>query len=489
MSLRGARLDDHWRRILQRHYPTKVRQLTFRNLACLVDSKVTFEGGINAIVGGNGVGKSTLIAAITELVSGDLTRLTNEYRRKLKGSETEAATLSEDVESTVSVGHDASGNRTFSAELFPGHSTWLDPSELGKRCITQINSDQNFADLLESVTPLILNPSDLAVASYLVGKRYTAMEMFEINDYADFERMPYFRVTAADVTYGSESMGRGELSLLLTYWTIRDLPKNSVLVLEEPETHVSPRSQDCLMNVLAKFSDEKGLWVIVTTHSPAIIRRIPSEHLILVARADGEAVTLQNPRRGDISILLGAGTGFGGMLLVEDECAKSFLMAVLEQYAPEILRTHEVVAASSESKITAVLKNLPRTGDWFSVIGVFDGDMREKLSGSVVNWPFIFLPGKESPERELLAVTDESDFVQLLGGELQKPIEAILISLNHAAGCDPHEFFGLMASALSLSKNEVQRAFARVWLRKMSGDKSIAMFIKELLIAAQLKAA
>jgi hypothetical protein len=54
-------------------------------------------------------------------------------------------------------------------------------------------------------------------------------------------------------SYGSEGMRREELSLPLL--DIAKLPVKSVLILEELGTHVSPRSQDSRMNVVAMFPD------------------------------------------------------------------------------------------------------------------------------------------------------------------------------------------------------------------------------------------
>ena len=58
MNLRQARFDDTWRRVFARNYSSKLTQVSFEGLQCLRDSEVHFRGGITAIVGANGVGKS-----------------------------------------------------------------------------------------------------------------------------------------------------------------------------------------------------------------------------------------------------------------------------------------------------------------------------------------------------------------------------------------------------------------------------------------------
>src|SRR5207249_4749613 len=104
-------------------------------------------------------------------------------------------------------------------------------------------------------------------------KEYSECKIFEVPEYDEIEKFPYFKATSNGVSYGSETMGQGELSLLIVLWELLTLPKNSILLLEEPETHVSPRSQEALMNVIAQNIVEKGIWTIVTTHSPVIVSK------------------------------------------------------------------------------------------------------------------------------------------------------------------------------------------------------------------------
>src|SRR5579872_1963196 len=269
MNLRQARFDDHWRHVFARNYPTRFTQISFTGLSCIRNSTIDFGAGITAIIGSNGVGKSTLAAAISELLSNG-SEVAAGHRDRLAGSTTDGTVFEGDVRKTLSMRDGEGGERLSVGEAFGGEFRWLDPSGLANSCVNQIHRDQDFDDLLEPITPLQLPSEELDLVSYAVGRKYTSFEIYEISDYGGLPLFPYFHVSSDGIDYGSEAMGRGELALLLTYWTLRDLPANSILVIEEPETHVSPRSQDCLMNILAKFSDEMRIWAIIATHSPTI---------------------------------------------------------------------------------------------------------------------------------------------------------------------------------------------------------------------------
>jgi energy-coupling factor transporter ATP-binding protein EcfA2 len=481
MSLRQARFDDHWRHIFSRQYHSRFTQVSASTVSCLGIPNVEFSAGLSAIVGANGVGKSTIAAAIAELLSNSSPLVAEGYRTRLMGSTLNGLAVVGGAELHLRVQDDAAGKRDCTGERFTGDFRWLEPSTLASRCLNQILSDQNFNDLLESVSPLELDAEELGIVSYLVGKNYTKFEIYEIADYARVDRFPYLRATSAGVTYGSEGMGRGELSLLLTYWTLRDLPKNSILILEEPETHVSPRSQDCLMNIVAKFCDQTGLWVLITTHSPTVIRRIPQEHVKLIVRGNGPSAVVKDATNAEIALILGGGVAFRGALLVEDDGAKGFVMGILEESAPELLPQFEIVIADSESGITRALKAMPQTQTWLSLIGAYDGDMRGKIDGKDFRWPFMFLPGKIGPDEVLKQMVEStSDISELLAAELHKQDDHVSLAVNLAAGVDHHDYIRTLGTALGLDAAIVRRSLVRIWLAGSSNADEAEKFINDL---------
>lgn len=479
MSLRLVKFDDHWRHVFLRTFPTRFTEIRLNNLSCLADSTITFSGGVNAIVGGNGVGKSTLAAAIAQLLAGDPNSVETRYRSRLRGSTLEGIAFSGDEEVNLKVEDQNPETRVSTGEKFTGHYHSLDPSDLASRCLHQIHADQNFDDLLEPLTPLKLTPEELKVASYLVGKEYDEIGIYEISDYVGDEVFPYFEASAGGVSYGSEGMGRGELSLLLSYWTLRDIPSNSILILEEPETHVSPRSQDCLMNIVAKFSDERAIWVIITTHSPTVVRRIPKQHLKLFVRAQGPASCMPNASKFEAALVLGGGVAYRGIVLVEDKSAQQFTLAVLEKLEPEMLRQLEIGIAGSASNLSNLLSSIPLTKSWLKIVGLYDGDLRASINGEGHRWPHGFLPGDLAPELLLISIIElAANLSDDLALELGKTADQVTMALGHSAGSDHHDYFGQFASALNLDIPFVVRGFVRIWLNQPGNEDAARQFIE-----------
>jgi energy-coupling factor transporter ATP-binding protein EcfA2 len=201
MSVKDARFEDHWRHVFARHYRTKVTEVHFKDLFCLANGSVNFSGGISAIVGPNGVGKSTLIAAIADLMANEDSPIETGLQRRVCGSEVGGTVLVDGTEVHLHVQSGPDGSRIRTGGTYNGEFRYLDPSNLGLRCLSQIYADLNFSDLLEAIDPVQLSEEELNTASYLVGKTYSAVLIYEIADYAGFDRFPYFRVTSAGISY------------------------------------------------------------------------------------------------------------------------------------------------------------------------------------------------------------------------------------------------------------------------------------------------
>src|SRR5690348_9725298 len=68
MNLRHSRFKDDWKKLFARPYSCRLKTLTTSGLACISDGEMQLPSGPLAIIGGNGVGKSTLALAVAELL-------------------------------------------------------------------------------------------------------------------------------------------------------------------------------------------------------------------------------------------------------------------------------------------------------------------------------------------------------------------------------------------------------------------------------------
>lgn len=482
LNLRGARFSDHWRKVYKRRYETALKQLTFRNLGSINDGTVNFYGGITAIVGSNGVGKSTLAAAVGDVLrkDGDETEISHAMR--LDGSSLEATFSIKQVSNTFEIS-ERNGHREKMGEPFSGTLVWFDPATSAKN-VSAIQGDPTFKVLLSQVKPIELDPDDISVLNFLTNKVYTAGRIYEIPDYQEVERFPYFEVTSFGRTYGTERMGDGEVALFFIFWLLRYLPETAIMVLEEPETHISPRAQQALMDMLAAYSAEEGIQFVITTHSPTVIAKIPTEALIVVISDEGMSRVVTSATKDDIARILGENATYRGALVVEDIGAQHFLSYLLQELAPDLASAYEVVSRTSESEVTAALLSMPKTKPWLKIVGCYDGNMKGRINDANHAWPHRFLPGNTDPDEMLLKSLNESE-VARVAARLQLTEDRVRMVRNYICGRDLHDFPSEVAEFTKLPINLVRRSLVLIWLESANNETAAKDFITELRTAVE----
>jgi putative ATP-dependent endonuclease of OLD family len=137
------------------------------------------------------------------------------------------------------------------------------------------------------------------------------------------------------------------LSLLQHFSKQGSLNKGSILLIEEPESHLHPKAIHNLKKVLYEISNTNQ--VIVTTHSPIIIERLQIQQNIIVQ--DGKAKSAKNVK--EIRDSLG--------ITMSDNLSSAFLVLLVEGEDDSILLKPWLEEKSS--KIKSAFKNATLTID------------------------------------------------------------------------------------------------------------------------------
>lgn len=478
--MKAAQVSDIWRRLFKRPFDVSYESLSFTGVRRIGAATVSFKPGITAFVGGNGVGKSTLMSTIVRSLGSvekahaaalfDSPDFNIAGRLRVKPGGQLITTSIEGGEVRVEPAE----------ATLPSHQ-WVDPSTYATRVQEKILGDAAFSENLEGIDAERYSEQECSIMSYIVGKNYDSIEAYEI-EYAELETMPYFRVKADGIDYDSAQMGLGELSLFLIYWQMRAVERDTIVLIEEPETHVSPKSQQNLINVCANICLQKGLHLIITTHSPFVVWKLPREYIALLVR-DGENIrVISSPTHDQIARVLGDRLNYHGTLLVEDDVGRAVLRGILRGLAPELLEYYEIAIADSTDGISHCINRMPELKKWFSMVGVFDGDQREALEKTNSRWPQVFLPGTQAPE-ELLKHTIEGQLTSC-AASLGCSIEQLNIAREAAEGQEVHDWLRQVRQALSIDLNPFVDSIIRVWLS--SGENKA--LCEELIAKLQDKA-
>ncbi|MFF2157252.1 ATP-dependent endonuclease [Paenibacillus chitinolyticus] len=456
--MRLASVSDQWRRVYKRNYDIAIKVLEYNNVLGLGTGTIEFHGGITAICGANGVGKTTLLNALLSVLSPENILISNAPMLRLDGSSLKGSLISKGVITQRTVNFSKDGLESTPQDFGDFEVIWIDSSFQSPRLVSLFTDMKNLTELLEAIEQRVSTPNELKELSYIIGKEYDNCETFEIEDIGGLDVLPYFKVQSSGKTYGIETMGLGEVAIHYIIWQLYRASKNSIILLEEPEAYLAPKSQEALINIIAKLSQEKGISVILTTHSPEVLKRIPIEHVRLLARV-GPSVRIITPDyKSEYLTTLGINTNKSGVILVEDRFAREFTKSWVGKHDPHFLQEYEIISVGSDNKIVSLLKDIPYM-NWFRVLGLLDGDRHELKE--VYNWPYTFLPGLCPPEKLLKDVALVN--IEELALVLKREVNAVHRILSTLEGANHHDWFEEFHKGIGMTYEQLMASLVDLW--------------------------
>lgn len=470
--MRSAEVNNVWRKHGQRPFAKWIVRATVDNFRGLHGVSIKLGSGITALCGPNGAGKTSLLRAL-QLPLDPGTKFQDAVK-------IEAASAQVTLELSV--------DRKQHTALWPHTTTpcnlveviWIDAGSFASVLRQRIQEFGGVDDQLAGLEPKEASAADLDELQYVVGRRYSAVKIYEV-DLGQEEPTPYFVCTSNGVSYGLEQMGQGELSAHLLLWALQHAQPRALVLLEEPETFLAPRAQAALLNVLAQVSNRRELSIVLSTHSEAILRRLPIERVRLVTRSvNGVQVEMVTSRSVYLSTL-GVPVAPRSVVLVEDEVALVVareLVALchfdaLSELAFEVVR-------DGESGICEILKRWPNGAQ--RVVGLFDGDQRETMRNRPLGdslCGYTFLPGIDPPEILLQRIVEAHP--DAVANRLTIPHDRVRRALAIVEGMDLHDWIHDLRRALSVSIDLLVRAILSVMYDDEQGRVSIDASVTQLL--------
>ena len=129
-----------------------------------------------------------------------------------------------------------------------------------------------------------------------------------------------------------ELMGTGHLQLIQIF-SYLFLFNPGVLLIDEPDTHLHPDVQERLPVILSKLASELGTKIILTTHSPFLLRGAPLSSNVYWMENGG--VASYNREQAELTLGWGA---FGKRILILSEDSDTTILRRLVSQWPEIDR-------------------------------------------------------------------------------------------------------------------------------------------------------
>lgn len=163
----------------------------------------------------------------------------------------------------------------------------------------------------------------------------------EVKINVSFDEDKDFNISAEAELKGStvplELLGTGYLQLIQIFCYIF-LFKTKILLVDEPDIHLHPSVQEALPSVLSGIAESQNLKIVLSTHSPFIVRGAPvASNVVWLDNGD-----IVSSDKSLVEMALGWGAFGKKIIVIAEDVKNDFLKKLIKQW-PEIDRAVSVL--------------------------------------------------------------------------------------------------------------------------------------------------
>ncbi|SFO39663.1 AAA domain-containing protein, putative AbiEii toxin, Type IV TA system [Pseudomonas sp. NFACC24-1] len=443
--MKKAAIADYWNRL--KDVPVAAKGII--SLKQFIPGSADREfatGGIFAVVGANGAGKSSFFSYLTDLSYNRI----EFYRHEVLLHNGEIINFPGGALPAI-VTEPLSDLRTANATLVNFKSTF------GQGGIAE------------------LPDKELSLVNYVLGSSYDSICIEEVVT-GDDESCPRFVFIKNGHEHDNFTASMGEQLVLFIYWILsKKYNRPGVFFLEEPETGLTPAAQDRIVDLLAYLSSDRKKQLFLATHSPFIVSKLGAERVIVMKRP--EVAHWGAALNDNYLNELGVAPVRKGVFFLEDNKAKVFFEKLLDMYGSNIRKTHEIIFLNGESHVYEVVIRYAKQSENFAIKGIIDADQKGvvKYTENV----FDFLPGSLAPEEELMSAvqSDMNGFARKLGVRPDKVADAIRL----CQGYELHDKFEEISKKIyGVVKTIVYETAFLLWFEQYQAKQEIHDFMRTI---------
>lgn len=453
--MRRAKVKDYWRAVDKAANPVRIVAFSYTDVPGIGTGEINFDSQLNLLCGPNGVGKTTLLRGLWSLLApkeasaspSTISRLNQgsiSFRIRIDGVETERVQALADLSQAT----EADGDY----EVFH-----VDTSSMVSANQDLFCRFPSLQDALNGSPVLECSADDLETLHFLTMVQYSRVKVYTVDD--DGKDTPFFEVENGGIAYDSRTMGLGELAAFHLWWAIKNLSERTILLLEEPESYLSPGCQTAFAGILAKYAVQKKAFVVVTTHSPAVIREAGLTNLrFLYREGRNSLLSIGKPIE---ALLNGVGieTKIDTLLLVEDRAAAIFAGLWMSLFDPIVASGVELHSMNGAGNISKLLEAFPTGASAVRIRGLYDGDQQGQVSKALKDL-CAYLPGATSIEAiyRRMVTNDFARVEPLLGIPDLGPI---LFGIRQH---EDHDWLVRFAVAARLTEEQIHLMLFKAWI-------------------------
>lgn len=441
-------------------WPKRLNWLEIDGMRRWEKQRVSFEFPIVAVIGENGSGKSTVLQAAACAYQNDI--------RTFYPTEFFPDTAWDEFRRVkINYGY-SEGPKNFDRDLRKPTTRWLGQTERPTRIvkyddlnrIQPVGARVGYARIAKSVhteqLSKVFDADKLQRLSFVLGQQYESARMALSN--IDSQReVPV--IAEKGFQYSGYHQGSGQITIseLLRI----ELPKHSLVLIDEIESSLHPRAQRRLVRDLAEQCRLQECQIILTTHSPYVISELPSEaRLCILKTHDGQKPLKQ--------IISGISPEFAMTKMdddvypecdvyVEDEAAKILLEEILARHGEDVIHRCTFVPYGAANVgyalgTIAINERFPRPTCIF-----IDGDCEPRPGCHV-------LPGDDAPEQVVFRGLRAKGWADLWVA-VNRDTSLVHDACTNAMTLNHHEWVKSAANHMRYGAEALWRAMCAEWAK------------------------
>jgi predicted ATPase len=226
---------------------------------------------------------------------------------------------------------------------------------------------------------ITLTKPETKIVSEILRKEFDTIEIIEHNLFKDWGIS--IRLKQKNINYSEAFAGSGETAIVILVHKIFNAPKESLILLDEPETSLHSGAQKRLMSFLLEQCIKKKHQVVISTHSPFLIENMPEESIKVFSTlsSNGKFIINNNRSYKEAFHELEIENTDRKIILVEDKTAKILIDKILEKLGKAIQDIFDIkYLPGGANDINQRLTTIMEISDNTYVL--FDGDQKKTAS-------------------------------------------------------------------------------------------------------------
>lgn len=317
-----------------------------------------------------------------------------------------------------------------------------------------------------------LTPESLSKLSYVLGQSYGGARF--VGTDVNVDR----KIGLLTKPYGEISQfhqGAGEDSILDVFKLLQDIPNQSLLVIDEVENSLHPQAQRRFVRYLLGLSRVKKLQIILSTHSPFVLEELPAiARIMLIQLADRKEIVYDVSTNFALAIMDDE-VHPDLYVFLEDDEAVALFWEILKQDAEHYDEYSNKISAHAVGSWTSIkaLHELSRSGKLpYRSLCIVDGDKAAEVPDGLT------LPGTQAPEKQVILDLQQKTWHALDGrfgigaGSLFKYLDDAVLLPDH------HKWTEYIGDHVKKSKDAVWGILVEEWCKQCADNEKISNFLQ-----------